>query len=347
MKDKNTKEQDFLFSYMGGYEPISNKVVDKKTSKKYINWGEDNKLPDYIWDSYLNCSNLQAVVNSVVDYTNGSSIDCDFINYGDEDIKSVLSRCIFDLVLFGGFAVECIRSVNNKVSQVKYFNVMNIRIDEELTTAYLSNQWGSFGGKDTKTLPLYDGTNTQPHFIYYYRGAITRNINPVPMWFAAFKSVEVLNEARNYNLNNIRNNFNANMVIALNGTTIKSSELEDIKEKLKGGYSGSDNAGKTLLINNTNSDGKVELLRLDSDKTVDLYKSVQESSIDDIFVAFRINPMLVGINQQTGFNTQEFGDAFALYNTTVILPLQKQVKDVFHKLGIEITINKFNIEWNE
>ena len=165
------------------------------------------------------------------------------------------------------------------------------------------------------------------------------------MWFAALKSVDVLNESRNYNLNNIHNNFNANLAVVLNGTHIKSSEKDDIKKKLEIGYSGSDNAGKSILIDNANTDGKVEIQRLDGDKTVDMYKSVQESSIDDLYVAFRINPLLVGINQQTGFNTQEYGNAFKLYDKTVVSPLQDEVVSVFAELGINITFDKFVINF--
>lgn len=326
--------------------PIDNRVVDKKTSKKYINWGDDNRLPDFIWDSYLNCSNLQALVNTVADYCKGEGIETEYINYGKEDLETVIRRCIFDLVLFGGFAIECIRSTNKKVSQVKYLNVMNVRVDEDLTTAYLSNQWGGWGARNLITLPLYDDSENQVHFVYYFRGSITRNINPIPMWFAALKSVEVLNESRNYNLNNIKNNFNANMVVALNGTRIKGAELAEIKEKLEAGYVGSNNAGKALLINNSESEGKVDITRLDADKTVDLYNSVQTASIDDLYVAFRINPLLVGINQQTGFNTQEYGNAFKLYDKTVIMPLQNDIKKVFENLGIIIDFNKFNINFD-
>lgn len=342
--------ENIQLSYVNYYpskEEISH-TIDRKTSKKYINWGEMNNMPQYLWDSYLQCSNLQALVNTVVDYINGDGIETTFTNYDDtETLNDVIKKCTFDLVLFGGFAVECLRDSNKNITQINYINVMNVRVDEDLTTAFLSNQWGSWSGKDVKTLPLFNSKRLQSHFILYYRGNITRNINPVPMWFASLKSVEVLNESRNYNLNNIKNNFNANTIIALNGTSIKSSEMEEIKEKLKAGYSGSDNAGKTLLINNTNSEGKVEITKLDNDKTVGLYKSVQESSIDDLYVAFRINPLLVGINQQTGFNQQDFANSYKLYDKTVVSPLQNQIVKVFNNIGVEITFNKFVIIWED
>jgi len=142
-------------------------------------------------------------------------------------------------------------------------------------------------------------------------------------------------------------NLNANTIIALNGTAIKSSEMEEIKEKLKNGYSGSDNAGKTLLINNTNSEGKVEITKLDNDKTTDLYKSVQESSVDDLYVAFRINPILLGINVATGFSRIEFVQAYTLYKFTTVNPIRQSMTRAFASIGIDVTYKDFNFEFPE
>lgn len=329
-------------------EIVVPEIVDKKTSKDYVNWGENNKLPEYLWDCYLKCSNLQSIVNTVADYIVGDGIDTSF-NYNsddDESIEEVIKKITLDYILFGGFAVECIRNSHGDIVRVNYQNVMNVRVNEELDTAFLSNKWGSWSGKKIVSLPLYNRDKQQPHFIFYYRGSITRNINPIPIWISALKSVEVLNQTRNFNLNNITNNFSGGAVISFNGTQLKSKEMKEIKEKLEGGYTGSDNAGKLLVVNNPNGEGKVEITRLQPDNMGDLYKGLQQSSIDDLFVAFRVNPILLGKNDTNGgFNKQEFAEAYKLYNQTVILPLQNNIVKCFKKLGLDITFKPFKIDW--
>lgn len=325
-------------------------IVDKKTSKDYVSWGEDNKLPDYLWDSYLKCSNLQSIVNTVSDYIVGSGIDSkyNFLSDDDDTIEEVVKKVTLDYILFGGFALECIRNAKGDIVRVNYQNVMNVRVNEELTTAYLSNRWGSWSGKNIITLPLFDKHEKQPHFLFYFRGTITRNINPIPLWVSALKSVEVLNQTRNFNLNNIINNFSGGAVIAFNGTQIKSKEMKEVKEKLEAGYTGSENAGKMLVINNPNSEGKVEVTRLQPDNLGDLYRNLQDSSKDDLFVAFRCNPILLGKNDTNGgFNRQEFAEAYKLYNATVILPLQNNIVKCFKKIGLDITFKPFKIDWEE
>ena len=317
-------------------------VIDKKTSKKYINWGEDNKLPNYLWDNYLSCSNLQSIVNTISDFVIGEGVEDNFTQKGFNDN---IHKWVIDYILFGGFAVECIRNKVGVIVQANYVNVMNVRVDEELTTAYLSNNWGSWSGKNVIELPLYDESGKQPHFIYYFRGNITRNINPVPMYIASLKSIEILNNVKNFHLNNLNNGFTASTIINLNDGNIKTRELAEIKKQLEEKFTGSSNAGKFILMNGGDKEHEATVVRLDADNFGDLYQALNESSVNDLFVAFRMNPMLVGVNVQTGFSKEEFENAFALYNSTVITPIKNIFIKHFEKLGITISFKDFKINW--
>lgn len=317
-------------------------VIDKRTSKKYINWGEDNKLPNYLWDNYLSCSNLQSIVNTISDFVIGEGVED---NFTQKEFNDNIQKWVTDYILFGGFAVECIRNKAGVIVQANYVNVMNVRVDEELTTAYLSNNWGSWSGKNVIELPLYDDKEKQPHFIYYFRGNITRNINPVPMYIASLKSIEILNNVKNFHLNNLTNGFTASTLINLNDGNIKTKELKEIKQQLEEKFTGSSNAGKFILINGGDKEHEATVARLDADNFGDLYKALSESSVNDLFVAFRMNPMLVGVNVQTGFSKEEFENAFALYNSTVITPIKNIFIKHFEKLGITISFKDFKINW--
>lgn len=317
-------------------------VVDKKTSKKYINWGEDNKLPNYLWDNYLSCSNLQAIVNTVVDFVIGEGVDTVF---SQKDFADNIQKWVTDYILFGGFTVEALRNRNGDIAQLNYINVMNVRVDEELTTAFLSNNWGSWSGKDIIELPLYKEDEKQPHFIYYFRGNITRNINPIPMYIASLKSIEILNNVKNFHLNNLTNGFTASTIINLNDGTIKTRELSEIKKQLEEKFTGSSNAGKFILMNGGDKEHEATVVRLDADNFGDLYKALTESSENDLYVAFRINPMLVGVNVQTGFSKEEFENAFALYNSTMITPIKNIFIKQFEKFGVPVSFRNFKINW--
>jgi capsid portal protein len=102
-----------------------------------------------------------------------------------------------------------------------------------------------------------------------------------------------------------------------------------------------------MVVNNPNGEGKVEVTRLQPDNMGDLYKSLQESSEHDLFVSFRINPMLLGINESTGFAAQEFENAYALFSETVIKPIQRTINKVLKNIDLEIQFVDFKIDWKE
>lgn len=332
------------------YPNLTYTTVDFLSSREFVNWGKDNKLPQFIYNTIAECSDLQSLINRESDYIKGDDTEIklpDYLLTDSDNFDTLLTNIITDYVMFGGFVLEGIRNSKGDLVRLNYVNIMNIRIDEDCNTAFLSNKWGSWNGKNLVKLPIYKPYELQPHFIYYYRGNSLRQINPTPMWFAAMKSALVLNESRNYNLNNIRNNFSANVLISLNGTSIKSKELAELKDKLFRAYEGSDNAGKTMIINNANADGKVEITRLDSDKAADIYKNLQESSQNDLYTAFGMNPILLGRNVQTGFSKQEFAQAYALYKSTIISPIRRLFERELNKFGVDIHFNDLKIEWVE
>lgn len=337
------KEKTENFSCINYRESSVPTIFDRKINgKEYVNWGEDNKFPQYLYDLYLRNSNLQAVVNNITDYVMGENVIIDGALTADD-----LARCVFDYILFGGFAVEGLRSANGEIVQLNHIDVQWVRVNEEVSTAYISNDWGVWRPKKMHILPLYNEDEKQSHFLLYYRGKITRAVNPIPMYVSALKSIEILNNTRNYHLHNLENNFAGSVVVSLNGTSIKSTELQAIKRQLEGEYTGTDNAGKVLLINNANADGKVEVERLTPDNAGDLYQNLANSAVEDIFVAFRMNPILCGKNVATGFSKEEFEQAFSLFYATVIKPIQAEFIKCLHRVNVDITFNKFIIDWGE
>ena len=322
-------------------------VFDFNTSRQYVAWGENNDAPTIFWENYLKNSNLQAIVNTMMDYIIGDGIDSNFniSNEKGDNFEDILKKCIFDYILFGGFCLEGIRNSDKQIVRLNYINVMDVRVDEDLTTAFISNNWNKWTPKNVIKLPLFKSDKKQAHFLFYFRGNITRNINPIPCYVSALKSIEILNNTRTFHLRNLENNFTSSVLISLNGTSIKSEELKKIKQSLEAENTGYENAGKILLINNANAEGSVTVERLQADNAGDLYQQLAESSIDDIYSAFRINKVLIGANIPTGFSKVEYENIYAIYKATVIVPMQNTIKKVLKQLDVEIEFKPFKIEF--
>lgn len=351
MKKEKVNKEELNFALVTPSGLAINDIIDsgdyKMSNCKWVKWGKENKFPAILFDNYLKCSNLQAIINTITDYVYGEGIETnyDFLSDDGDTLEEVLKKCILDYILFGGFTLECIRNANGDIVMINYQNVMNVRVNEDLTIAYISNKWSNYNTTNIVELPLFNKDEKQPHFIFYFRGNITRGINPIPCYISALKSVEILNNTRNFHLRNLENGFSARSIINLNNGTIKTRELEEIKEKLEKGYCGTENAGKFILINGGDKEHETTITSLDSDKFEAQYKALQESSIDDVYVGFRINKMLVGVNIQTGFSSEEFENAYKLYYTTFIKPIQNDFVKLMKKLDINISFNEFKIDW--
>lgn len=344
MKENNQEKFEFNTITVTPSGCVVSDIVDRKTNKEWINWGYDNQMPKLLFDNYMKCSNLQSIVQSVTDYIIGDGIESDFSNTGI-DFEDEVKKMVFDYVLFGGFSFECIRNKMGSIAFIRYINIMNVRVNEDLTTAYISPKWNQYSAKDMVTLPLFDGTDKQPHFIYFYRGTITRGINPIPIYISALKSIEILNQTREFHMQNLKNGFSASVLISFNDGIIKKKELEDIRLKLEDNYQGATNAGKVILVTSTDKEHAPTIERLAGDNFKDQYFALQESSINDLFTAFRINPVLLGNNFASGFQAIEYQNIFELYYKTVIKPMQNNIIKVFNHIGVNVNFKKFNLEF--
>lgn len=319
-------------------------TIDSKGNGKFIKWGVDNKMPGYLYDCFLKVSNLQSIILTYCDYICGNKIDSDYMltNTEDEEIQEVVRKCVMDWLIFGGFAVECIRNAKGDIANIIYQDVRNLRVNEDMTTAYLSNEWGSFTAKNSVELPLWDRKEKQPHFIYYCK--MGRGWYGVPFYFAALKSIEILKRTRDFHLKNLENNFSANAIITFcNGIPSKTVQ-EEIFDKINNTFCGTENTSKVFINFADNQESAPKIERLTEDKFGDLYKALSESSVDDIYQACRINKMLLGANVQTGFSREEFNECANLFQQTSINPIQRMFTDAFDKLGIGITFEKYTLE---
>lgn len=354
MSKKQEKiENEMNFALVTPSGVAMNDIIDwdKSTSgNKWVKWGYDNKMPNILWDNYLKCSLLSSIVNRITDYTIGQGINVEngtTLSSNGDTFDEVIRKCVFDYVLFGGFSIECIRNAKGDIVRYNYQNVMNVRVDEDLTTAYISNKWNQYSTSKYIELPLYNRDEQQPHFLFYYRGAITRGINPIPSYVSALKSIEILTNTRNFHMNNLRNGFNASVIINLNNNNIKTRELEEIKDKLEVGYTGSENAGKFILINGGDKEHAATVEKLNADGFGELYMTLDESSKEDLYTAFGINPMLLGKNENSGFAQEEFENAYKLFYTTTIKPIQDSVQKQLGRIGVTFSFKPFVIDWAE
>ena len=329
-------------------------IVEVDKNKDYLYWGEDNKVPYYLYNLSTKSSVMGAIVGSMVDYILGDEVVNNTgimtVNRKDETFEDLVRKCATDYSMFGGFAIQVIRNKGlDHVAELNWMDLRHIRVDKEETTVWYCD-WASKKRKQPVKYPIYKQGAKQPNSVFYFKGNLTRGVYPTPMYIGSLTSIETQVEISNYHLSNILNNFTPSGVINFNnGSNLGEDEIEELEEKVYEKFSGTSNAGKILLCFNDDTEHATTIDRLVDDNLDKKYDQLYETTINDIYSGFRMNPVLSGLNKtNSGFTGQEFNEAFKLYNKTVIQPIQKQLVDAFEKLFGKgcIEIKPFTVKFN-
>ena len=198
--------------------------------------------------------------------------------------------------------------------------------------------------------PKFNLDDSNPTSIFYYKGNKTRGTYPTPLYNAAITSCELEKKINQFHLSEINNNFLTSKIINFNSGVPDDDLKNEIERNLNEKFSGSENAGRILISFNNNKDSETTVADIPQDEFGERYDSLAKRSTSQIFTAFRATPNLFGLpTETTGFNQQEFSEAFKLYNRTAVKPIQKVIVDTFDKIfGVDgsITIEPFNLEYD-
>ena len=335
-----------------------NKVenVEKEISGvDFIAWGTDNQYPGYLFSLYEDCATLQSIINGTVDFICGNSITCNLpifekkVNKNGDTILDIIQRISTDYLIFGGFALQVIRNAVGNITELYFVDFTKIRSDKKNEVFFFSEDWcKSYGRVKYIIYPKFNLDDSNPSSIFYYKGNKTRGTYPVPIYNAAITACELEKKINQFHLSEINNNFLTSKIINFNSGIPDDDLKNEIERNLNEKFSGAENAGRILISFNANKDSETTVADIPQDEFGERYDALHKRSREQIFTAFRATPNLFGLmTETTGFNEQEFFEAFKLYNRTSVRPIQQIITKSFDKiLGFEgsITITPFNLE---
>lgn len=314
----------------------------------YISWGPGNRFPQELYDLYLNSAILQSVINGTADYVFGGGIISafDVVNENYETLDDVVKKCVFDYLIFGGFAVQLMYK-GGKVENIYWLDFQKCRKSEDEKKIYYCDDWGKYNKKCLEYNAWKPGTD-KGTCIYYFKGHKTRGVYPLPIYIGALKSVKISTEISNFHLNNIMKGFASNSIVSFNNGEPDEDTKAKIETSFKEKFCGTSNAGSFLLLFNDSKENACEIAKLQDDGFDKKYDSLSKSVKEDIFIAFRATPTLFGLpNENNGFSKQEYLESFELYNQTVVKPIQEDVERAYKSFGYVIKFNEFKLKNTE
>lgn len=353
MQDTEQKKQlNFTSLVSTTHEIPKYKCVSAKNAP-YVKWGEDNNFPDYLFELFKNSSQMAAIILQMKNYVLGSGITSNFylkiVNRKLETFENFIDKLVFDYLLYGGFAFQIIKNKLNQIAELNHLDFKYIRVDEDETKVFFSKDW-SKGRRTPLVYDKWDVNSNSSNSVFYYKGQLTRECYPMPFYISCLTSLEISTQIGDFHLNNLLNGFSPSCIINFNnGSNIPEDVQDEIEDAVKEKFCGTENASRILLSFNDDMTHKTTFERLADDGMIDKYNNLQQTTEKDIFRAFRMNKLLLGDgSDNTGFNKQAYLESFALYNKSVIEPIQRELEGVLDiSLGKgSVKFNKFELDWS-
>lgn len=345
----------FIFKAVDNESIAKNiKVSEVRDGRRdYVAYGEDNLFPQTIYNLFINSSIFSSIVKGMTDYVKGKKITAthkltEKANEDFDTLEDIISKSIFDFVLYNGFALQIFKDSSGNITQIYNLDFDNCRESLDGEFIIYSKEWQKSSSKNYIKLPKFkDGVN-QNNSVFYYKGKDTRQSNtyPLPTYIGAYNDILASVEISKFQLDNVTNGFNASCIISFNSGSVDDDTAKRIEKQFKDKFTG--NTGNRILLNfNENAESAVKIERLQSDDFSERYLNVNKDIIKNIFIAFRTQPQLFGfVIEGSLFNHEEYTEAANLYQKTVIYPVQKEITRAFERvLGSDsIIIVPFNLE---
>lgn len=335
----------------------SNIVTPKETpvhGKEYIEWGDMNAYPDYLYSLAESVPTLRSIINGTVDFIAGDEVTILPINpawepgqmngRGDTIAQQVADLGRDDMTI-GGFAIQVIRGRDGRPCETYYIPIRFLRANKECDVFYYCEDWGKkYGKKDVIIYPAFipgleekwfeldeKQRNAHASSILFVKGDKTRTY-PLPVYAAAVKACETERMVDEYHLNAVANGFNPSMIINFNNGVPTDQMKEQIENDIDEKFGGPKNVGRFIISFNPNKESATTFEVPQITDFGEKYKALAETCRERIFNSFRAYPNIFGLSTATGFSVEEFDSAFKLYNRTMVRPVQRMIADAYDKI---------------
>ena len=353
----NTKDNKVLVSFSAIDPWLERNIVSPAETpvhgKDYVQWGDGNGYPDYLLELVKTVPTLRSIVQGTVDFIVGDDVSIlplvpgwtpGQMNLWGDTITEQVEDIARDYETYGGFALQVIRAFDGSVAEVYYIDLRFLRMNKEGDVFYYSEKWGERGRRDAIVYPAFradiagkwagmsDEERDRNASSILYVKTTHSQVYPLPVYAASVKACEIERLVDDYHLNSLCNGFASSLIVNFNNGQPTDEMKEEIERDFDEKFTGSGNAGRVMFSWNKSKDNATTFEVPPVTDFGEKYKALAENSRQKIFTAFRAYPNLFGLSTSTGFNIEEFEQAFKLYNRTAVRPVQRMIADAYDRI---------------
>lgn len=337
--------QDFSAANVPQYQEVIK-------NKPYVFYGDDNLFPNHLLALYQYSSINRACLNAIMYGVKGKNM---IVKEGDpnriamanrtESVYQVFEKCVMDRVIFGGFALNIVKSNDGDIAEFYHMDFSKLRAgkEDEFTNVgsyFYSVDWRSSTFSQNKYKPIeLEAFNMLPdsapsQVMYFKTYTPGMSYYPAPDYLGGLTSIQLDIEVSNFHLNNMQNSMMPSVAVSFTNGVPSEEERDMIYRQLDAKYSSTNNAGKWFLFFSENPETAPVITPINNNASDGWYASMQPQIEQKIMTAHRIvNPMILGVKtagQLGGRN--EILESYDLFGEIVLKPIQEEILKAFEKV---------------
>ena len=323
-------------------------------NKDYVYYGDDNSYPEYLWGIYNDVSTLKTIIDGTADFISGDDVRCNIkgfevqVNKKGDTMRDLIKWLAKDYEIYGGCSYQVIRNKAGQIAELYYIDFRYLRTDEHNQSFYYSKEFAKKWMKSSKVLvyPKFIPGSTEPSSIVYIKN-VTSSPYPIPRYSGSIRACEIERHIDDFHLSGLQNGFAPGFIINFANGIPSDADKAEIEKNVVQKFCNTGNVGRIMLNFAASKENLATVQKIDAQDWGDKYQAAAKRSREQIFTSMGAVPALFGLmSESTGFNQQEFTEAFALYNATTVKSIQRTLIDSLDKVfGVKgsVSIDAFTI----
>lgn len=333
-----------IHDFSAAYVPQYQEVIK---NKPWVYYGEDNNFPNHLMALYQYSSIHRACANAVDYGVKGKSLK---VLEGDpnaivmanrgESVYEVFVKLVLDRVLFGGYAMNIVKSNDGGIAEFYHTDFSRLRAGksdefENIGTYYYSVDWKNTQKYKPLEIPSFNMIDDAASSIMYFkRYSPGMSYYPPPDYLGGLTTIQLDIEVKNFHLNNTQNSMMPSMAVSFTNGTPSEEQRDIIYRQLESKYSSTNNAGKFFLFFSETPETAPVITPIPNNASDAWYSQMAPQIEQTILSSWRItSPQILGIKTagQLG-GREELLDAYNLFLEIVIKPIQEEVLASLEKI---------------
>ena len=311
-----------------------------RNDNSYVPFGPTNRFPNELYAIIQQSPTASSIISGTVELIKRYSIKENYnlpcypyINNKHDSIESLVENLVTDYMMFGMISIQVIWNKLGEIAELHHIPVEMIRLNEDKSKVWFNKKWKTYSTVST-VYPVFTGTVDDGYSqVYVYTNTGNRQTYGKSMFAPAINDITAEAIASQYIKNSLESGLASRYVIDLpNSANLPDEQKELIEKGIKEKFCGVENAG-TFMIYFNNTAENLNVTKVDTDDSHEVFNSIRLAAKNNIFVSAHATPNLFGDpSSTTGFNSQEYDEAFKLYDNMTIKPALKVITNAFNTI---------------